>query len=571
MQFQADPKFSVIVPVYDVPQDVFKRCLLSIADQDYENLEVVIVPNGGDKKADEMAREFAEGKPGWKVVFTEEKGACHARNLGFSRSTGEIVAFTNSDYILNPGCIRTWVDEFDKHPECGFLYGAYEYTTSKQDVYWSKDFDRYLLEVANFIDCGFPVRREFVQAWDPEVKSLQDWDFWISVTKSGVKGHYLGRYISYLAAPPRPKGLSHDSHDNWLERVKFIKNKHGIPVRDICVASLGARNHAVEIAKMIGADYRDDTIYKPHDYKALYLIGWYMKPGQESNEHSSYLNAFKDCRKIVHWVGADIFWLRKFSVQVMREFAGAMKLTGAIQLCENELAQSELASYGIEAEIVPIPTYSTFDVLPLPKQFSVALYLTDKSDFDKYLQAQTLSIVKAMPDVQFYGYGDSNLVINEQGEKFSAKNFEHKGTLPRPAWETFVGNCSAYLRLVRHDTRPLATDEFIQAGRSVITNIPNPFVEYIDTSGKEHFDMWDTFAPGFSPKRWPSTKKKIVQAIRRARKLQEKPPSAADQRSEFDAARRVFSTAVKKELDRQKYIETINRLAKPSPVLEVVA
>jgi glycosyltransferase involved in cell wall biosynthesis len=563
MEFKEDPKFSAIVPVYDVPPDVFKRCLMSLVDQDYPNLEVIIVPNGGDKDAEKMAVEFSKGRENWKVLPTDEKGACQARNVGFNASSGAIVAFVNSDYILNPGCVRTWVDELEKHPECGFAYGMYEYTTAHRDCYASKPFDRYLLEVANFVDCGFPVRREFVATWDPEVKSLQDWDFWLSVSKK-TKGHYLGRYISFLAAPPRPKGLSHDSTDNWKERVRFIKNKHDIPIRDICVASIGAPNHGVEIAKMIGADYRDDTLHKPHDYKALYLIGWYMKPGEE-NGHATILNFFRHSKKIVHWVGADIYWLRMFSAKVMREFSGALKVANAINLCENELAQKELAAYGIESEIVPIPTYSTFDVLPLPKEFSVALYLTDKSDFDKYLQAHTLSLVKAMPDVKFYGYGDSSLIINEQGEKFSAKNFEHKGSLSRSEWEKFVGECSAYVRLVRHDTRPLATDEFLMAGRNVITNIPADHVDYIDTSGKEHFDKWDTFAPGFSPTRWPSTKKRIVQKIREVKKLQKAGGN------NFEGERFARSVVLRSLLDKDTYRKRIKELSAVAPQLEVVA
>lgn len=572
MEIKDDPKVSFIVPVHNVPQDVFKRCLSSLADQDYGNMEVVIVPNGGDKDAEDFAIEFSKGKKNWLVVATEEKGACFARNYGFQHSTGEIVSFFNSDYIANPGMARMWVDELQKHPDCGFVYGAYEYNTSERDVYPSKPFDVFQLEVANYIDCGFPLWRKHVVEWDPEVKSLQDWDFWLRVVKSGVKGHFLGREISFIAEAPRPQGLSNDSADNWLDRVRFVKDKNGIPTRDICVMSIGAPNHGVEIAKMIGADYRDDTLHKPHAYKAAYIIGWYMHPNEKSNGHPKLIDAFKHSNRIVHFVGADIYWLREFPIRKVKEFAGALKLSTTAILCENELAQQELASLGIDAEIVPIPPYSTFDILPLPKEFSVALYLTDKSNFDKYYLRHTLSIVKAMPDVKFYGYGDASLEFKEG--KFSAKNFEHKGPLSRPEWEKFVGECSAYLRLVRHDTRPLATDEFIMAGRSVITNIPNPFVEYVDTSGTEPFDQWDTFAPGFSPLRWPATKKQIVREIRRVKKLQAKPPAAADQRSEFDAARRVFSESTKKQLDRSAYIEKINRLArlaKPSPVLEVVA
>lgn len=523
MEFNNDPKLTFVIPVYDTPLDIFKRCLMSIADQDYPNIEVVIVPNGGEKLCAELAQEYIASLPkekalSWKVLPIADKGACAARNHGFQNSTGEIISFCNSDYILHVGIAQVWVDALQKHPDCGFVYGAYEYASNRQDVYWSKEFDVYELGVANYIDCGFPLWRGHVVEWDTEVKSLQDWDFWLRVVKSGVKGHYLGREISFIARYPAPKGLSEDSSQNWLERVRFIKEKNGIPERSICVTSIGAPTHGREIAKMLNADYRDDTLHKPHEYKGLYLIGWYMHPGQPQNGHSGIVARFPNSKKIIHFVGADIYWLRKFSVEHIREWAGAMKIACHHFLCENELAQEELRGYGIEAEIVPIPPYSDFEVKPLPDEFSVALYLTDKSDFDKYYQKHTLSIVKAMPDVKFYGYGDSDL------SEFKSKNFKHKGFLPRPEWEKFVYGCSAYLRLVKHDTRPLATDEFLMAGRDVITNIPAPHVHCIDTSGDMPFNSWDKFAPGFSPLRWPETKKKIVQEIRAVRKKQKMDP-----------------------------------------------
>jgi glycosyltransferase involved in cell wall biosynthesis len=559
-KFAEDPKVSLIVPVYDVPQDVFKRCLLSLADQDYPNIEVVIVPNGGDKQAEALANEFAKGRENWKVVPTEEKGACQARNLGFKESTGEIVAFVNSDYYLNVGIVRVWVDALLANPDCGFAYGAYEYATPTRDVYWSKEFDEFQLGVANFIDCGFPLWRKNVVEWDPEVKSLQDWDFWLRVVKQGVKGYYLGREISFVAQPPRPKGLSHDSTDHWLERVKFVKEKNGIAIRDICVASIGATFHGIEIAKMLDADFRDDTLHKPHEYKALYLIGWYMNAGESQNGHSGILRAFPNSKRIVHFVGADIYKLRKFSYEQIHQFAGAMKLSVDHVLSENEAAQAELRQYGIESQIVPIPPYTDFtNVLSYPKEFTVVVYLTDKSDFDKYLQENTLSIVKAMPDVKFVGYGDG-------GKEFKAKNFRHVGNLNREEWTRLVTDSSAYLRLVRHDTRPMASDEFIMAGRSVITNIPASYMDVIDTRGNMAFDEWDAFAPGFNPYRWPTTKKQIVQKIREVRKRQAKLDG------EFMGQRIAASFEYKTLLDKDKYRETIRQMAQPAPVkLEVVS
>ncbi len=521
---------------------------MSLADQDYGNMEVVIVLNGGeDEDLERTANFYVEQDPQkFKLVKVEEGGACRARNVGFEHSQGDIVSFFNSDYRANPGMVRMWVDALLEHPECGFAYGGYEYATAPTVGYPSKPFDPYLLDVANYIDCGFPIWRKYVTSWDTEVKSLQDWDFWLSVIKThGIKGHFIDRDISFVAEKPRPKGLTDDSSNNWIERVRFIKNKHGISTSDLVVTSLGAANHGVEIAKMLKADFRDDTIFKPNEYKALYMIGFYMRPTDQGNQHGSILGSFApEVKKIIHFVGADIYWLRKFPYESMKYLAGVIKMGSTHVLSENRWAQAELKEFGIDSKVVPIPTYNDYIVKPLPETFRVALYLTNKSDFDKYLQAHTLSIVRAMPDVQFTGYGDG-------AKDFQASNFKHYGNMGKENYRKYVYENSCLLRLVRHDTLPMAGCDFLSAGRQFISNIKmdgpaQGHSIHIDTGGNEPMNSWDSFGPGFSDYRWPKTKSQIVQAIR---SLKLNPVSQEDVEKQADYW--------KGTLDKKTYIETI--------------
>lgn len=511
VKFEDDPLFSVIVPIYDLLPLVLKRCLKSIESQDYENLEVVLVLDGPNDDLRGICDHFVKGKDNWKILEVPHGGACAARNQGFEASKGEIVSFINSDYILKPGVIRLWVDRMQENKDCGFLYGGYQYNTSNAEWYPSKPFDPYLLEVANYIDCGFPLWRKYFVPWDVNCKSLQDWDFWLRVVKThNVKGYYLERDISFLAEPPRPKGLSADSSQNWIDRVRYIKEKNGIAKRDLVVTSLGAPNHGVEIAKMLKADFRDDTIFKPNEYKALYMIGFYIKPTDHvTNEHGPILSSFpKDVKKIVHWVGADIYWLRKFSYQDLKSLGGALKLS-ADHLVENKVAQEELKDLlEIDAEIVPIPPVNEYEAKPLPQDFKVSIFLTDKSDFDKYLKEHTLSIVRACPDIQFTAYGDG-------AKDIQYHNLKCVGNLSKDQWKKYVYENSCYIRIARHDTTPLASAEFMMAGRAVISNIPNECSHYINTSGDSELNKWDKFAPGLNAYNWPKTKKEIVQAIRR--------------------------------------------------------
>ena len=550
VRFDEEPLISFIVPVHanNLDAPTLKRCLLSLDEQDYPNMEVIVVLNGGeDKNLEKTVQFFVDQDSKYRLIKEETPGACHARNVGFYHSKGEIVSFFNSDYRLKPGMARLWVETLIKNPDCGFAYGGYEYASSPAVPYWSKPFDVYQLTQANYIDCGFPLWRKYFVEWDPEVKSLQDWDFWLRVVKTHkVKGHYMEGDTTFIAELPRKGGLSMDSANNWVERVKFVKNKNNIHMSPLLVTSLGAPFHAAEISKILKAEFRGgDTIYKPNDYKALYMIGFYLKPGDQGNEHPRILASFSpEVKKIIHFVGADIYWLRKFPYDALKIMSGVMRMGSHHILCENEIAQKELDDMGIKAEIVPIPTYNEFEYRPLPNKFKVAIYLTDKSDFDKYVQFHTLSIVRAMPDVEFSGYGDG-------AKNFNTPNFKHYGNIPIKEFKNFVYDHSAVLRLVRHDTLPMAACDFFQAGRHVISNIPMRYGLYINTKGKEPINEWDMYAPGFSNLNWPKTKKEIVRDIRNVR----------DHAEVYTKVLREASKYWIKHLDRKKYIKTISKMS----------
>lgn len=543
-----EPLISFIVPVYKVSPITLKRCLASLIDQDYPNMEIIMVFDGPDESLLPVATDFVKAASYIKLLEIDHAGACTARNTGFQESKGEIISFFNSDYMAKPGMARRWVDALLNHPECGFAYGGYEYATAQHITYPSKPFNPFLLEVANFIDCGFPLWRKNFVPWDVNCKSLQDWDFWIRVVKEHkVGGFYLGGESSFLAEPSgKPGGLSEDSHNNWIDRVDYIKKKNGIPQPDLVVTSLGAANHGVEIAKMLKADFRDDTLFKPNTYKGLYMIGFYNR-GEDLKAHAQILAHFrqqKDLKIILHFVGADIYWLRHRSFKDLKYLSGALRPQCHAILSENEQAQKELAEMGIPSRIVPIPPYNDYDLRPLPEEFKVAILLTNKSDFDKYCLEETLSICRAMPDIKFMAYGDA------ADKSVQYMNVQCVGNLSREEWKEFVYKNSCYFRLIRHDTRPMASDEFILAGRDVITNVPAKYMEVIDTSGKFELNEWDIFQEGLNGYRWPDTKKAIVKKIRAVR------DGYAGNRDRKEAHDIYAGT-----LNRERYIATIQELA----------
>lgn len=95
----SDPLVSVVLPFYN-RRDTLLRAVRSVLNQTYENLELVCVDDGSDDGSAELLSLIEDGR--LHLVRQENKGACAARNLGIRHSSGEFVAFQDSDDSWRP-------------------------------------------------------------------------------------------------------------------------------------------------------------------------------------------------------------------------------------------------------------------------------------------------------------------------------------------------------------------------------------------------------------------------------------------------------------------------------------
>lgn len=92
-----EKKISVIVPAYNVEKYI-RRCLDSLVNQTYPNLEIIVVNDGSTDRTGDIIEEFAERYPD-KVFpyFQQNQGQAKARNFGMTKATGEYIGFVDSD------------------------------------------------------------------------------------------------------------------------------------------------------------------------------------------------------------------------------------------------------------------------------------------------------------------------------------------------------------------------------------------------------------------------------------------------------------------------------------------
>lgn len=97
------PKISVIVPVYRV-EDYLPKCLDSILNQTFRDLEVILVDDGSPDRCGEICDEYKERDSRVRVIHKENGGLSSARNAGLDVARGEYAAFVDSDDTVTPDC-----------------------------------------------------------------------------------------------------------------------------------------------------------------------------------------------------------------------------------------------------------------------------------------------------------------------------------------------------------------------------------------------------------------------------------------------------------------------------------
>lgn len=94
-------KISIIVPVYKV-EAFLDRCVQSIANQTYRNLEIILVDDGSPDDCPAICDAWAAKDNRVKVIHKTNGGLSDARNAGMAIATGELMGFVDSDDWIAP-------------------------------------------------------------------------------------------------------------------------------------------------------------------------------------------------------------------------------------------------------------------------------------------------------------------------------------------------------------------------------------------------------------------------------------------------------------------------------------
>lgn len=106
-------KVSIIIPVYNVEM-YLPRCVQSVMDQTYNDIEIILVDDGAKDNSGKMCDEYAVVDQRIVVIHKENGGLSSARNAGIEIATGEVIFFLDSDDYISCECIERTVELMNK-------------------------------------------------------------------------------------------------------------------------------------------------------------------------------------------------------------------------------------------------------------------------------------------------------------------------------------------------------------------------------------------------------------------------------------------------------------------------
>lgn len=106
---------SIVIPAYNTPIMLFKKCIFSIISQSYSNIEIIVVDDGSMPEFAKQIDQMAECESVMKVIHKTNGGEGSARNTGIENARGEYVIFVDADDGLSYEWIQYAVSLADKY------------------------------------------------------------------------------------------------------------------------------------------------------------------------------------------------------------------------------------------------------------------------------------------------------------------------------------------------------------------------------------------------------------------------------------------------------------------------
>jgi glycosyltransferase involved in cell wall biosynthesis len=233
------PAISIVTPSFQQGR-YLDRTIYSVVRQKYPALEYVVQDGGSTDETLDVLKRFESLLTRW--VSEPDEGQAEAINKGFAATTGEIMAWLNSDDLLLPGSLAYVARYFAEHPDVDVVYGhrlMIDEDDGQIGAWILPAHDDLALTLADYVpqETLFWRRRIWERiggAVDPSFAYALDWDLLLRFRDAGAKIVRLPRYLGAFRVHDEQKTTATDAVGN--EEVALLRKRvHGrsVPIEEV--------------------------------------------------------------------------------------------------------------------------------------------------------------------------------------------------------------------------------------------------------------------------------------------------------------------------------------------------
>ena len=274
------PLVSIVIPSYN--QGCFlHEAVESVVNQDYQNLEIIIVNDGSTDNTLEVAHQMVQKYSDKRTIYVIDKkngGVSSARNAGLAASKGIYVITLDGDDLIEPNYLSVGVAALEEH-DCN-LFSCNVQRFGLENWIWEPPiYNDYEMRYDNNITTAAIFKRELYEksgGYKNAMWVAEDWDFWLNFSRYGVKPlKHETPFIRYRV------------NNVGIQAIIKVVNDDLFPVEEV----LAAHEYFPQIKEV--------SRKRAERMKELYPDDWFLKfffarIAESNQEYSVALDLYKD-------------------------------------------------------------------------------------------------------------------------------------------------------------------------------------------------------------------------------------------------------------------------------------
>ncbi|MFC2030392.1 glycosyltransferase family 2 protein [Chloroflexota bacterium] len=224
------PRITVVMPSYNQVQ-YLEEAIQSILEQDYANLEFMILDGGSTDGSREIIERYSDRLAYWHS--RPDKGQTDALIQGFERATGHLMGWVNSDDVLLPRALHSIAQAYVSNPEGGLIGGNYVLTDADSRIVRCK---RHPANPAWFARLGLFLVNQPGSFFAPqsyrasgglniELHYVMDNDLYVRLLLGGTRFIHIDRFLAGFRVHPLAKTAS-ANRSRAIAEYKYAQRKY---------------------------------------------------------------------------------------------------------------------------------------------------------------------------------------------------------------------------------------------------------------------------------------------------------------------------------------------------------